>query len=226
MSDQSTNSHVINGEKFGNRFVNIQNQKFGRLTADFPCGRRRGQVVWSCHCDCGTENVEVPSNKLRSGRKQSCGCLWREAITTHGCTDSHEYNSWGCMIQRCTNPNNDEYHNYGGRGITVCQRWRDSFEVFLADMGPRPTPKHSIDRFPNANGNYEPGNCRWATQKEQMNNARCTTFLEWQGQRRSLSEWAEITGFSKDAIRSRLRHGWSIERALSTPLASRGSVQD
>jgi len=121
------------------------------------------------------------------------------------------------MIQRCTNPDFPEYEHYGGRGITVCERWHD-FANFLADMGERPSSKYSIDRFPDNNGNYEAENCRWATSREQGRNKRTNRIIEAFGRKQLLCEWAEETGLSPTLITARMgRLGWSIERALSTP---------
>ena len=112
---------------------------------------------------------------------------------THGCTGTPTYRAWQDMIQRCYNPRRTRYPMYGGRGITVCQRWRESFEAFLKDMGTSPSPRHSIDRIDN-NGNYEPGNLRWATAKEQSRNQRRNRVLTYQGETLCIAEWAERLG--------------------------------
>lgn len=156
----------------------LTGQIFGRLTVAWPAGKTKncGHVLWLAFCSCG-EFVTVWSNNLRSGRTQSCGCLGREQITKHGHARGYrvtpEYMSWAAMLQRCTNPNTSNYSRYGGRGVTVCDRWtgEHGFENFLADMGLRPEGT-TMDRFPDKNGNYEPGNCRWATAKEQARNTR------------------------------------------------------
>lgn len=131
------------------------------------------------------------------------------------------YNAYVCMKQRCFNPNNPSYKHYGGRGISVCQSWRDDFDNFLADMGPRPSPRHSIDRIDN-DGNYEPGNCRWADKKTQRVNGRGRRrLITFQGETLRKYEWAERAGMSQQAFDARLAHGWSVERAITTPLRFR-----
>jgi len=137
-------------------------------------------------------------------------------MTTHGKTESPEYRVWGSMIKRCCNPKANRYDRYGGRGISVCERWQ-SFEAFFEDMGPRPSPKHSIERR-NNDGNYEKANCYWATWKEQARNKRTSRMLEFNGKTMCLAAWAEETGIASKVLCLRLRIGWSIERALTTPV--------
>jgi hypothetical protein len=134
-----------------------------------------GKARWICRCACGTEKV-VDAYNLKIGVSLSCGCLRIETVRTHneGVKRTPEYWAWHAMIQRCENPRVKHWENYGGRGITVCSTWRADYRNFLVDMGRKPTPKHSLDRYPDNDGNYGPGNCRWATQKEQMRNTRLT----------------------------------------------------
>lgn len=161
------------------RVRNHTGKRFGKLTVRRQDGtNRHGKAVWLCSCDCGGETRVVGSD-LTSGHTRSCGCLHvdevRSRMTTHGqarhSTRSSLYHVWSQMKSRCTNPKNAGYPNYGGRGIRVCDEWARSFEAFAAHMGERPSPAHSIDRIDN-DGNYEPGNVRWATPKEQRHNRR------------------------------------------------------
>jgi hypothetical protein len=194
----------------------LTGQVFGRLTVVGYAGSRKGRARWLCECECGNMHTTV----IRKSRKPSCGCLFVEAITTHGGSNSPEYRSWVHMIARCHNANNDAYATYGGRGITVCDRWRESFADFLSDMGPRPSIKYSLDRFPDQNGDYESGNVRWATALEQGRNRTNNRLLTLQGETHTLSEWSETTGIPESTLTGRLDRGWTLERALQVRNAS------
>jgi hypothetical protein len=165
-------------------------QKYGMWTVVGPAGRNhRGVLTWNCRCDCGTDRV-VLQQTLLNGTSVCCGCTTRykpghNERVSHGNTVggyTPEYRAWLHMRGRCYNPNVNRFENHGGRGIKVCDRWNESFEAFLADMGPRPSPTHSIDRYPDNDGNYEPGNCRWATPREQQGNKRTNVFVILNGQ--------------------------------------------
>ena len=157
--------------------VDLTGMTFGRLKVvervETPPGVRRRSVYWSATCICG-KTVVTAGDALREKRTLSCGCYRKQMtgprVRTHGMTKTVEYRTWFHMRERCEKATHPSYANYGGRGIRVCERWM-SFKNFFADMGRRPSPKHSIDRIDN-DGNYEPGNCRWATAKQQMSNQR------------------------------------------------------
>lgn len=148
-------------------------------------------------------------NKTARSRKGHQGFF-----VTHGLRHVPEYAVWNSMKQRCHNPNHSGYYKYGERGVVVCERWRGSFVAFYEDMGPRPSPTHSIDRIENAKG-YEPGNCRWATRKEQMNNQTKTHLLTLDGKTQSIAEWCRVTGLNKTTIHRRLNKGLPVEGVLA-----------
>ena len=135
----------------------------------------------------------------------------------HNMTESPEYIAWEHIKTRCYNKNVKDYKNYGDRGITVCERWLNSFPNFLEDMGLRPSDKHSIDRIDN-NGNYTPENCKWSTKKEQCNNKRNNHILEFAGEKLNITQWSEKTGLSKSVIQNRIKLGWEVEKILTTPV--------
>jgi hypothetical protein len=193
--------------------------RFGKLLALSLVARdQRGQAHrWLFRCDCGTQKT-ISVKSVVGGHTRSCGCLAKATIaarnTKHGLSRRHrrEYRSWKDMRGRCNNPKNDDYPDYGGRGIRVCQRW-DDFAAFLADMGERPEGK-TLDRI-DVNGGYEPGNCRWADAKTQANNKRLNMRLTIGGASRTLQQWSEAHGVGRSTARWRLRQGWPLERAFS-----------
>ena len=204
---------------------NLAGQTFGRLVVrSFHGNETGGGAIWLCDSESGTEKP-VPARHLRRGDVQSCGCLaadtLRKRSVTHGKSKTSQYKIWTSMIQRCTNPQNPEYPYYGDRGVTVCDRWLNSFEAFLEDMGPRPSARYSLDRFPNNDGNYEPGNVRWATDKEQGRNRRSNRLLTHDGLTLCVADWSDRTGIAESTITKRLKLGWDIGRTLSTAVATR-----
>ena len=154
------------------RVKDMTGRRFGRLVVGSFLGIKGHSARWECLCDCGNKHVAA-GFQLRNGDVRSCGCLQRDIVASnnfkHGMSRTPEYKIWMQMITRCENPNHSHYDRYGGRGINICPIWRESFEAFFASMGRRPSRQHSIDRI-NNDGNYEPGNCRWATPKEQASN--------------------------------------------------------
>lgn len=167
-------------------------------------------------CACGNEFTTVVSS-VKTGHTRSCGCLCgrivADATRTHGKSRTPTYRVYLQMIRRCENKKNKSYADYGGRGIAVCQRWRESYELFLGDMGERPSPSHSIDRIDN-NGNYEPGNCRWATITQQRRNRRTTKWLTIYGKRMAAVEWAEVSMTNPKTVYARLANGWTDKEAV------------
>jgi len=195
------------------KFINLSGQKFGKLTVISRAeSNKHGNVRWNCECNCGTSTT-VQSGDLKNGHTTSCGCNKK----THGMTHTKEYRIWSTMIQRTRNPNDHAYHDYGGRGIKVCDRWL-LFENFFGDMGNAPGEEYSIDRINNELG-YSPENCRWATRKQQCNNTRRNRLITYNGETKTLSQWAEAVGISAQVIWYRINKlGWEVEKTLTTPV--------
>ncbi len=194
---------------------------FGRLLVTGFAGRGSNKLlIWNCLCSCGTKCTSY-GHVLKNGAKRSCGCLGSEVTSkrskTHGMTNSPTYKSWRSMIRRCEAPGDISYPRYGGRGISVCTRWRDSFQAFLDDMGERPSKSYQLDRIDNG-GNYEKDNCRWATRKEQARNRRTTVILTFNCESLCVSEWAERMGVERGRLQNRIDLGWPVERILTEPV--------
>ncbi len=200
---------------------------FGRFKVlGFSHRDERSSKFWNCLCICGVERT-VEEYSLASGHTRSCGCLHREIVSkrgkTHGESGTLEYFVWSSMKARCTNPSSHKWYLYGARGITVCEEWLLSFEAFIRDVGKRPSAKHQIERIDN-DGNYEPGNVKWSTRKEQQRNRRACHMVMIDGVSRCLTEWTEILGIKMATVTWRIRQGWSEERALLTPVARKVAV--
>lgn len=204
----------------GKKLEDLTGRTYGRLVILGDSGERKhSKRLWTCKCTCGTIRL-VPTQALKSGNTTSCGCYRIERITKHGMSYSRVYRIWDGMLQRCTNSNHTEYANYGGRGISVCDSWKD-FMVFLADMGESPEGL-SLDRI-DVNGNYEPSNCKWSTSVEQANNKRTNKILEYNGEKLTLSQWAKKLSINYSTLSNRISTGWTIEKALTTKVRiSRG----
>lgn len=211
------------------RGKNLIGQTFSRLTViEGPIRIRSGEgicLVWRCACTCGAIK-DINGSNLRLRKTLSCGCLQKERASavsiTHGMSRSSEYNIWCKMHLRCEDPKVKNYNNYGGRGISVCERW-GTFENFIFDMGLRPTRKHSIERL-NNNLGYGPTNCIWATAKTQCNNTRVNVNLTFNGETLTLAQWSARIGIKDKTLYARHAAGWTAERILTEPL--RGSHAD
>ena len=203
------------------KMIDLTGQTFSRLTV-IQRGENtsKGQARWICRCVCGNE-TQVFGSALRNGHSRSCGCLKDETTVARNTTHGHAthgisptYHTWSGMIARCTNPKHRDYKRYGKRGITVCERWLNSFADFLADMGEKPEGM-SIDRR-NTDGNYEPDNCQWADKTAQSRNKSNNRIIEFNGESKTLIEWAESLHISQSTLRERLDK-WTLEKALTTP---------
>jgi hypothetical protein len=203
--------------------LNLVGQRFGRWVVLSFAGIIKTSTYWTCVCDCGN-TADVHGGSLRSRSSKSCGCFNREqvlkTITKHGQAKrglkTRTYYLWRDIIRRCNYPNFKQYKDYGGRGITICDRWL-TFENFYADVGDIP-PGMTFDRT-NNNGNYEPGNWRQATWETQQNNTRKNDRIEFRGETKTLSQWARHLGMNRNTLWQRLyTSGWSIERAFTTPV--------
>lgn len=208
------------------RLKDITGRTFGRLTALRFQKTSTGRSAWICRCSCGND-VHVLTENLKTGNTQSCGCRQRDIMheirTSHGDSvggkRAKEYMIWLTAKQRTCNPNNPRYPHYGARGITMCERWKNSYEAFLEDMGRCPD-RHQLERI-NNDGNYEPSNCKWATKVQQMNNMRTNFRVTHDGRTQTVAQWAREFGMSDNVLRGRLHLGWSFTEAVSTPVIHR-----
>lgn len=188
---------------------------FGRLTIIAPAPHDRNHRMWLCRCECGVVKT-LRHCGLTRGDNKSCGCA-RTPRRTKRLDDLRMYRLWHSLLNRCRRPEVPSYAMYGGRGITVCDRWL-TFDTFLADVSPRPSLKHTLDRIDNARG-YEPGNVRWATRAEQSRNTSRNRWFTHNGETMIVTDWAARMGLKKSTVTSRIsRCGWTVERALLTPV--------
>lgn len=204
------------------KLIDLSGQRFGRWSViKRGPDHTPGAATWRCKCDCGTRK-NVRTSMLKSGKSKSCGCLAKEVWAkqmgalrrSHGMSKTPEYRSWLAMRSRCYKKASLQFEWYGGRGIKVCERWKNSFENFMADMGERPSPKHTIDRIDN-DGDYSPDNCKWSTPVEQCNNRRSSRFLTVNGKTLPLVKWARLAGVHPSTILERMKAGWPMEKALT-----------
>lgn len=203
--------------------VDLTGKRFGRLVVFRQIGKNKwGNYLWLCECDCKQKTI-VASSNLKHGHTKSCGCLQKEIISQHNTKHGHQkngemtriYSVWAAMIQRCTNPKNKQYKDYGKRGISVCKRWR-KFSDFLIDMGNKWKSGLTIERTDNGRGYYKE-NCQWVTQKKNSRNKRNNRLITYGGKTQCLSQWAEETGINVGTIHWRLNNGWLIKKIITTP---------
>lgn len=202
----------------------LSGHKYGQWTVIQYAGLASDRkATWLCECKCGTRKV-VRAKNLRNAQSCDCGCGRRQKTilrnTTHGRSRSPEHRTWCGMIKRCYNQNNPGYEDYGGRGITVCDRWKNSFESFLSDMGVKPFPEASIGRIDN-DGNYEPNNCRWETYGQQAKNTRRNRRVVIGSDSRCFSEWAKEAGVTPSTFTNRVEANWNEDHLLLPPIKAK-----
>lgn len=215
------------------RRIDMVGQRFGRLTVVRITSHIGKSTAWWCRCDCGNEKA-VRTLQLTAGKTKSCGCYRVDLGKVNGAVrqlrhgeggngnETPEYRAWSQAKSRCHNPGHSVFASYGGRGIVMCERWRNSYEAFLEDMGRRPGPKHSLDRIDNERG-YEPGNCRWSTLSEQNSNRRPkigpVRFVQIGDENYPLGYWLQRTNTPRRTFYERLKRGMAIEEALGLHVA-------
>lgn len=215
-SGHSTCCRICRNSRAGAmRLIDLTGMKFGEWSVVSLHGKtRRGAYMWNCQCNCGGRSV-VEGMSLKRGQSTMCrSCSNKITATRHGMTMTKEYKAWLAMRQRCYYPKTNGYHNYGGRGITVCGKWMHSFEAFLHDVGMAPSSSHSMDRI-DVNGNYEPSNCRWASVEEQNANKRLTKFHTINGVTKTIRKWSDDLGINWRTVDSRWYRGIRDERLFS-----------
>lgn len=204
--------------KIPNHYDDLTGKRFGRLEVLERIGTKNNSPYWKCKCDCGNY-TNASSANLKSGNVISCGCHRIESAQTHGLSKTRIYRIYAGMKSRCYNENDTAYKNYGARGITICNEWIDDFVSFYNwAVKNGYSDELSIDRI-NVNGNYEPNNCRWITQKMQARNKRNNLMIEYRGKTKALVEWSEELGISYDILNDRITAlGWDVEKAFEKPI--------
>ena len=207
--------------KKGNRFADLTNKRFGNLIAiKYFKKPNEKKYTWQCVCDCGNTKNIISSNLIR-GNSTTCGCgkiKLGEITTKHGMAKTRIFKIWVGVRKRCTNSNCKSYNLYGGRGITISSKW-DNFIDYYNDMKEGYSDDLSLDRI-DPNGNYEPGNCRWATMKTQNRNKRNNHFVNYDNNNKTLAEWSEISGVDSNVINYRIKNGWDLKNAIYTSTKS------
>lgn len=202
--------------------IDLAGMRFGKLTvverAENILVGKQSKTAWWCKCDCGNETVVI-TQYLKKGDTKSCGCIQREATPNkrHGFSKTRLYGIWSGIIGRCCNSKNHAYHNYGGRGIRICEEWRNDFLAFYKWAYANGYREGLTIERKDVNGNYEPSNCIWATMQEQANNTRCNKILTLNGESHTVAEWGRITNLGVQVIRNRLRDGFTVEETLTLP---------
>lgn len=199
------------------KIIDMTGRRYGSVIGLRQVGPSKWRgLLWHFACDCGRE-FEASGSEVRRGNITRCpACSMdakRASKTVHGLSGTPEYRNWCAMKTRCLNPRSHAFAEYGGRGIMVCERWKESFGAFLSDMGERPTPEHTVERKNNS-GNYDPGNCVWATRSEQANNKRNNRLISIDGSVKTLAEWSRIVGINESSMRKRLSRGVSGKALL------------
>jgi hypothetical protein len=201
------------------KLVDLKGQTFERLTVIARAPNRGKSTQWVCQCVCGTI-CRVGAADLQKQSTRSCGCLNKERLHEHtwkhGMSKTPEFWIWQAMRKRCLKPTDPAFPQYGGRGITVCESWQHSFATFYKDMGPRPSPKHTLERRDNARG-YEAANCCWATRHTQTRNTRRNRMITLHGETRCLADWCAYYAIHPVTVLNRLKRHWPMEQALTTP---------
>lgn len=197
--------------------IDLTGKRFGNLVVLYDTGIRskHGEIYWMCKCDCGNL-TRVQGKHLRSGNIKSCGCKRFEACKTHGQTNTRLYNIWCTMKARCIRKTSQKYNRYGGRGIKICDEWKNFEPFYNWSMSHGYNENLSIDRIDN-NGNYEPSNCRWATAVQQANNTSENRIIEYKGEKMTISEASRKYNVSYKLLYKRIKRGWDINRAIETP---------